>query len=224
MRNLQKKYIHNFNDVDSYFIQMRENQVSVIEFEDDIIYVKGEENYINILYKTIKSLEFLFEKKNYDFFIRTNISTIVNIPKLLLYLDQINPIDHLYTGGSFFGCLQWTDERGGIVDKTYWGTRFIGGTSITLSTSTIKHILNNKNKLNYEIVDDVAIGIYIKTYLPEAIENGYKKLSQIYYTNIEKKEELINKYMNYEFYRNWHLDRNNDVQIMDLLITLLYVK
>jgi hypothetical protein len=63
MMNLQKKYIHNFNNVDSYFIQMRENQISDIEIEDDIIFVKGEENFLTILYKTIKSIEYLFEKK-----------------------------------------------------------------------------------------------------------------------------------------------------------------
>ena len=27
MMNLQRNYIHNFNEVDSYFIQMRENQL-----------------------------------------------------------------------------------------------------------------------------------------------------------------------------------------------------
>jgi len=164
------------------------------------------------------------KKKNYDFLIRTNISTILNIPKLLLYLHDINSKEHLYTGGSFFGYLQWLDHKSGIIDKTFWGTSFMGGTSITLSETTVKHILNNKNNLKYDIIDDVSLGIYIKQYLPEAIENGGKKLSKIYYTNIEKKEELQNNYINYEFYRNWHMDRNNDLLIMELLITLLYLK
>ena len=222
MMNLQRKYIHKFNEVDSYFIQMRENQLYEIETENDIMFVKGEENYLNILYKTVKSIEYLFEKKNYDFLIRTNISTVINIPKLLIYLNYINPKDHIYTGGCSFGNLQWIDNRGGITDNSLWGTKFISGTSITFSAETIKHILNNKNNLRYDIIDDVAFGIYIQTYLQLAIQNGKKQLSQIYYTNIEKKEQLINTYMNYEFYRNWHCDRNNDLILMDLLITLLY--
>jgi hypothetical protein len=222
MMNLQRKYIHKFNEVVSYFVQMRENQLSEIEIENDVIFVKGEETYLNILYKTVKSIEYLFEKKNYDFLIRTNISTIINIPKLINYLTYINPKEHIYTGGSFFWDLQWIDNKSGVTDKTFWGTRFIGGTSITFSAETIKNILNNKNNLIYDIIDDVSFGIYIKKYLPIAIQNGEKNLSQIYYTNIEKKEQLINCYMNYEFYRNWHCDRNNDLLLMELLITLLY--
>jgi hypothetical protein len=223
MMNLQKKYIHNFNEVDSYFIQMRENQLSEIEIENDIIFVKGKETYINTFYKTIKSIEYLFKKEEYDFLIRTNISTIINIPKLINYLTYLNPKEHIYTGGSFFNNLQWIDNKSGITDKTFWGTKFMGGSSITFSAETIKHILTNTNNLRYDIVDDVSFGIYINKYLPIAIQNGEQKLSQIYYTNIENKEQLINSYMNYEFYRNRHGDRNNDLILMDLLINLLYI-
>ena len=224
MMNLQKKYIHKFNEVDSYFVQMRESQLSEIEIENDIIFVKGKETYMNILYKTIKSIEYLFKKEEYDFVIRTNISTIINIPKLINYLTYLNPKEHLYTGGSFFGNLQWIDKRGGITDKTFWGTKFMGGRSITFSAETIKDILNNINNLRYDIVDDVSFGIYINKYLPIALQNGEKKLSKTYHTKIENKEQLINSYMNYEFYRNMHgSDRNNDLILMDLLINLLYI-
>ena len=222
MMELQRKYIHKFSEVDSFFIEMRENQNQELEIENDIIYIKGKEQILNVLYKTIKSIEYLLRIKKYDFLIRTNISTFINIPKLLKYLMFLDPEEHLYTGGTFFWNLQWIDSNSGILDKTFWGTRFIGGTSITMSSKTIHHIIKNKNNLKYNIVDDVSFGIYIQTYLPEAIINGEKRLSQIYYTNIEKKEELINTYMNYEFYRNWHLDRNNDLIMMKLLITLLY--
>jgi hypothetical protein len=222
MMELQRKYIHKFAEVESYFIQMRENQTQELVIENDIIYVKGEEKYLNILYKTIKSIEYLFGKKNYDFLIRTNISTFINIPKLLEYFKCMNTEEHLYTGGTFFWNLHWIDPKSGILDKSLWGTRFMGGTSITFSSKTVHHIINNTNNLKYNVVDDISFGIYIQTYLPEAIKNGEKRLSQIYYTNIEKKEELINSYMNYEFYRNWHCNRNNDLIMMELLFTLLY--
>jgi hypothetical protein len=49
MMDIQKKYIHNFENVDSYFIQMRDMQSNEIEIDNDIIFVKGQEKRLNIL-------------------------------------------------------------------------------------------------------------------------------------------------------------------------------
>jgi len=223
MMDIQKKYIHKFDNVESYFIQMREIQINEIEIENDIIFVKGEEKLLNILYKTIMSLDYLFKNNNYDYVIRTNISTMINIPKLLVYLSNLNPKNSIYTGASFYWNLQWIDEKSGIMDKTLWGTNFIGGTSITLSGDVVNFILKNKEKIRFDIVDDVSIGIFIANYFKEAFENGGKNLSRILYTNINKKEEIINNFQHYEFYRNWNLERKDDIIRMDLLYNLLYV-
>lgn len=59
-----KKYIQKFDEVDSFFVQMRENQENNIELEENMIFVKGKESMLNILYKTIESIEYLFCKKN----------------------------------------------------------------------------------------------------------------------------------------------------------------
>ena len=60
--NLQRKYIHKFNEVDSYFIQMRENQLYEIETENDIMFVKGEENYLILI-------DFTYSRKVFQYFI-----------------------------------------------------------------------------------------------------------------------------------------------------------
>jgi hypothetical protein len=117
MLNIQRKYIHNFKDfADCYFIQMRENQEKEAIIEEDIIYVKGEENYLNILHKTIVSLDLLFKSGNYDFLIRSTVATIIDIPKLLIYLNNV-PREKIYTGAGFFWNLKWLDIKYGIVDE-----------------------------------------------------------------------------------------------------------
>jgi hypothetical protein len=67
---------------------MRENQTNQVEQENDIIYVKGKEHILNVLYKTITAIEYIFQKNEYDFIIRSNISTIIHIPNLLQYLQH----------------------------------------------------------------------------------------------------------------------------------------
>jgi hypothetical protein len=221
MMKIQRKYIHNLSNVDSYFIQMKENMPNDLEIENDIIYVKGKECYMNILVKTIVALEYLYKMQEYDFVIRTNISTIINIPKLITYLDTIKPKENIYTGGGFYWNLQWLDEKSGIIDKLLWGTEFIGGTSITLSNDVVKCLLNNKNKLRFDIVDDVAIGLFIKSYCPIALENGKKYLSPILYPNIDNKNEIIQNGNKYIFFRNRSLNREHDITIMDLIYKTL---
>ena len=222
MMNIQKKYIHNFSNVDSYFIQMKNDISDNLQIEDDIIYVKGKENYMNILVKTITALEYLYKIKEYDFVIRTNISTIINIPKLISYLDNIKQKENIYTGGGCFGNLGWLDEKSGIIDNSLWGTEFIGGNCITLSKNVVIYILSNKDKLRYDIVDDVSIGLFISLYFPIALENGKKLLSPILYPRLSDKNEIINNANNYIFFRNHQLNRNDDIIIMNLIYNTLY--
>jgi len=223
MLNIQRKYIHNFKDfADCYFIQMRETQDEETVIEEDIVYVKGQETYLNILHKTIVALELLFKIK-YEFFIRSNISTIIDIPKLLNYLDDV-PTENIYTGIRFL-TLNWIDKRGGIIDNSLFGTSFIGGRSIILSNDVLYSLLRNKDLLRNDIVDDVSIGLFITRYLPEAFENGRKYLTDGYTCNINKLNELIEVCKNNKiiFYRNKDdLDRNNDIIIMKLIYEIIY--
>lgn len=101
MVNIHRAYINNFEDVSTYFIQMKELQKENIEINDDFIYVNGKEDLLNIMHKTIESIDYLINVLGckYDYILRTNISTIVNIPKLKDYCDKL-PKKNLYTGGS----------------------------------------------------------------------------------------------------------------------------
>ena len=75
MLQVQQRYVHKNNNVDSFFIKMDNLQNDDIIIKDDIISVKGEETIFNILYKTIKAVESLLPN-DYDYFIRTKIGLI----------------------------------------------------------------------------------------------------------------------------------------------------
>ena len=107
MLNVQRKYIHNDDNIDAYFITFDENLEEDIKIIDDIIYVKGKETHINILYKTMKSLNYIINTlgQTYDYVVRANISTVINFENLFNYLTTC-PKTNLYTGGKL-EILRW---------------------------------------------------------------------------------------------------------------------
>uniref|UniRef100_A0A6C0D9Z7 Uncharacterized protein n=1 Tax=viral metagenome TaxID=1070528 RepID=A0A6C0D9Z7_9ZZZZ len=220
MMILQRKYIHNFEEVDSFFVQMRENQENNIEIEGDMIFVKGTEAYLNILYKTIQSIEYLFSKKKYNFLIRTNISTIVNIPQLLIKLNTF-PSKNMYSG-SLSKKLCWLDINGGITDSKLWGTEFIVGISIILSFDLVNFLIENKDKLDYNIIDDVSLGYFIKNYSPESLEIGKKYLVNHIFSNNDNMKQIELDYNSYIIFRNKNNDRNDDLKTMNKVCQLIY--
>ena len=219
MLQIQQKYVHNFNNVDSYFIKMNNSQNDDIIINDDIISIKGNETLFNILYKTIKSFELLFEN-NYDFFVRSNISTIIDINQLLDTLEHLPKTN--YYGGANIINLQWVG--GGIVDNTYFGLNFTTGIGIILSNDIVHNFISNKDKIDYSIVDDVSISIYLHKNIPESIDNfiKYRHLMHNCYTNIlDLNKDSFDK--NIIFYRNNTIgNRNADVLIMTHIVNIIY--
>ena len=216
MYSVHQQYIHTFDEVDSFFVVLRENQVNLVEQENDIIYVKGKEHLLNILYKTIIALEYLLQQNNYDFVIRSNISTIIHIPNLLQHLYKI-PNKNVYTTSNFFN-LSHIDHKSGIHNSSIFGTIYARGISIILSIDTVKYLLYHKNKLRYDIVDDVSIGLFFRKF-PNIIKYGKK------YMTTELTTTNVNKYTNinnYTFFRNKSSNRMVDIKIMHLIVKKIY--
>jgi hypothetical protein len=216
MYTIHQQYIHNFDEVDAFFVVLRENQPNLVEQEKDIIYVKGKEHLLNILYKTIIALQYLIQKNDYDFVIRSNISTVIHIPNLLQYLYRI-PNKNIYTSSCFFK-LGHIDHDGGIHNSSLFGTIYARGISIILSIDTLKYLLYHKNKLRYDVVDDVSIGLFFKK-IPNLIKYGKKYMSKELTTTNVNKYTNIN---NYTFFRNKSSNRIVDIKIMYLIVKKIY--
>jgi len=148
---------------------MNEHIGSDIEVIEDIIHVKGTESLLTILKKTVDSMRILDGK--YDYILRTNISTIVDVFKLFNFLKTV-PITNYY-GSSHIQNLQWTHPPSGVYDTSLFGTIYAQGTCIILSSDLV-HSLCSSDNVRHDIVDDVSIGIYINTYHADAMQNLFK--------------------------------------------------
>ena len=228
MLEIQRSYIHLNPNFQVFFIQSRiqsreeQTKEEEVEIQDDFIYVKSLENKMGILGKTLKSLEYLIQKGLvYDFIVRTNISTLINLDLLYNHLTNI-PTENIYTGG-FILNLQWLDPEAGIIDETFFGTKFLQGTSIILSWDIVNKLVNNLNKIRYDIIDDVSIAIFIKQYATEAYKNSSKYMCSFMYFNSRlcKLSDARDRI----FIRNKdERNRENDVKNMNKLVEYLQLK
>jgi len=224
MLELQRKYIHTHKNITSYFVQMTLNIDENIIIKDDMVFVNGNESVLNILYKTIKALELLTTLDQYDYVIRTNISTVSDLNKLYEYCIQ-SPRKNLYTGGRILE-LNWLGN--GITDETHFGTIFIQGSFIVFSIDLIQKILKDKDKLDYSIVDDVSIGLYIKQHTDIYIDIIQKTKPVFCLDHICKtklKDYTTSEYVAYRNKRTYTFsygDRKTDIPEIKNQINCLY--
>jgi hypothetical protein len=210
-------YYKQFENVFFYFTQMREEQNSeiILNEETNMIYVKGKEEPFNILKKTVESMKFIIKnhENEFDFLIRSNISTFINISLLDKFLSGV-PKNRFYGGGHVLK-INW-----GNTGREF-GSTFSQGTSIILSKDLVIHMCENNENLEHDLMDDVAIGRYVRKYFPDIFEstNGYTKYQALQVgCNCHPRpseEEIEHKCV---FYRNrsWG-DRPADVMKIDKL-------
>jgi len=217
MLEIQKKYIHSHVNIQVFFITFKYNQTNYVEIKDNFIYIHGEESLFCILEKTIIALDVLINVYNlyYDFIIRTNISTLINLNNLYNFLESI-PKTNIYIGG--YKLTTNVDNYCGLTPYrlnlySCFNMEYISGTSIIMSYDIVKYMLNNKDLFKYEIIDDVAIGIFIRKYLPDA------------YTNINKyKANFTTQYNANENNQIFIRNKNFSSRKIDLENMLLFVE
>lgn len=223
MFEIQKKYITEFkkfnSNFDFYFIVFNKFQIDDIEIIDEsIISIKGVESRMKILEKTIKSLEYCFQHKKYDFVIRTNISTIINFKNLYKEINLL-PKNEVYTGGHVLN-LQWLDISSGIFNNRYFGLDFVSGTCILMSYDVVSNLLDNKLYLKHNLIDDVAIGLFIRDFYPKIYSNVNQYSKNISY--IVYDIDLNLNLSNISFIRNFSkTNRIYNIKNMENQIKLL---
>ena len=214
--NVKTVYYRFSNDISNNYLDTVTN----------ILYIKGIETFIpGILDKTIKAFEY-FKEDNYNYIIRSNISTLINFNLLNDELMK-HPVE--YSTG-LFSSLDHEDPGSGITKerlesiKGLKGVKYPAGTAIILSKNIMKQLLDNKNLLETDIIDDVAIGLFFSKYYPniklENIFDGRYLFVPDMEGNYEKNKEVImNK--NYIFYRNKNNNRDIDLIQLKQIIHLI---
>jgi len=144
-RNVLKQYMNSDPDIAVYFVYGKLIEPLSDIDEHDLIYEDVPENHFpGILQKTIRAMEYLDAKYSYDYFIRTNISTFWNFSQLKEHLNDL-PTTRCYAGD---GPLPWYNEHG----------YYLSGSDTIVSGDLIPQIIANKDKLDYNMMDDMAMG------------------------------------------------------------------
>lgn len=162
MQNVWKKYMNTHPNISSYFIKFKKdlNKEVVLDELNNTIWVKGDESLIpGVLDKTIKSIRFLFDNCiEFDYLLRTNLSTIVLLDKFYDYLKLNNNIE--YAG--FKGNIPIKTKYKKYIDLIDSNNRFFpSGTCILMSKNIVKTLLSEE--LDYNIIDDLLIGLVLSS-------------------------------------------------------------
>jgi hypothetical protein len=118
-----------------------------------------------ILQKTIYAFEKLQHK--YDVFFRTNLSSIINIDSLEKYITNNKVI---YSGGIIWhNALRENIKAYNLIDDiteldSYPGNTFISGSGFLLNRDEVRNLIKQKNKIRFDIIDDVSIGLMMLKY------------------------------------------------------------
>jgi len=187
---MAKKY-----DCKYYFIEYNESITDDIVEKEDYIYIKGTEEFEKIYTKTKKSMQYIDQTYEYDYIVRTNISSFWNIDNLFV-LTNILPRQKCLSGYLMFNS-------------------FISGTGIILSNDTCKYFIHQPDVSG---PDDVGIFRTIIHYcLPFQFDNYYKLQFQTNGTN-----ELNENIENILYFRIKNEDRTNDIICFKLLLKKIY--
>jgi hypothetical protein len=189
------------NSVLQYFVTLS-NKYNNIELVDNIIYIPGYETFIpGILDKTLKAIDYCVNilKIDFEYIVRSNISTVIDFNRLII---PNNNMEIVYTSTQI-NDLQWTGKMGGITDDT--GTLYASGTIIILNIPGVRYLLNNINKINMSVIDDVSIGLLMKNVI------NVQQLPHKMVWNNTDSDGIV--------FRNRTKNRNNDIKRMKNIVT-----
>ena len=199
MREFHKLYFPLYNEkIKMFFLEFDSKMECEICEKGEYIYVKGTESITpGVLIKTMTAMKYINEKYDYDFLIRSNLSSFWNLNNVLLLKNTLPLFD--YCGGFVL-----------------WNS-FITGTGIILSRDVCINFLNN-TQIEYETTEDVYTSMILKSkkYSLQDIKN-YK-----WYHLTNNETDVPNDIENILYYRIKNPDRNYDIELFSKLCKQIY--
>ncbi len=192
------------NKIKHFYLEMKEDLKEDLIETDNHIYVKGKHCFIPCVYiKTIKAIEYVNKKYDYDFLLRANLSTFHHMYNHLDFIQKIPKQN--------FAC-------GAILP---WGV--ISGTSIILSKD-VSHILVKDFVTNSAMNDDNQITEVIRRNnvpICDICNYGYKQEYLIDNNYNENYTFDENKTLSFRI-RNDQNREEYDIKYMKLLLKKIY--
>jgi hypothetical protein len=202
LKSVWRKYMNIHPSIECLFLEHHDEKDKVIE--DNTFYVKGQNTFHpGIRDKTIDCFEyFVNQETQYDFIVRTNLSSLWNFGALIRYLETL-PRQDIYSG--IFGYHE--------------GKHFISGAGFIITPDVVKKLLHNRELMNHvNVIDDVDIG-YALYRIGVPFKPGTRQdFSSTYDFLRYKHNNDIYHYRIKMAYEN----RNNEPFIMEKLLEKIY--
>ena len=212
MQEQWKRYMNKIDDIKCYFLKYKSELTNNIEINEteNTIYIHGDSKTETIrpgaLDKTIKSLEFLLNNNyNFDYLIRTNLSSVWNFYKLYDFLNVKKCKIAGFMGNHY-------DSQNCI--------NYINGAGLILHIDVCKLLIQHKHLLNYNIFEeDVAIG----NLLFPSLTHYYISLKRSESYNYQTNYLLLDKEIEtYEHFRCKCDNMENNIPLMKHIIDKIY--
>jgi hypothetical protein len=192
------------HNVIQYFIAYSDTLEGLV---GNVLYIRGKESIVpGILEKTIFAIEH-FKSIPFDYLIRSNMSTIIDFNHIPY--DELKQEAIVYASSLVYR-LTWLDPGSGIHTREFFGTLFASGTNIIFNKKGLDYLLEHKDLLRRDIVDDVSIAILMNRVIKPIqlstplIMNDSKSLGVMY------RNRLFNT-----------IDRKIDIERMKEIVAML---
>ena len=146
MRRVLERLTH--TDVKRLFVSLTPGCTHVTE-RDGTLHVPGDESFIpGILHKTLEALSYCTRSFDFDFVVRSNISTVIDFSRLFGILPE--PSDRPVYASTHV----WNEHSG--------SEAFASGTNIILNAAAVAYVLAARSELRMDTIDDVALGMLLR--------------------------------------------------------------
>ena len=183
-RKIWKQYMNVDTSIKVFFVYGKIPPNNILECYDpdsDIIFENIEESYPVLIQKTIEAFKIIKTKIEFDFLIRTNLTTFWDFNKLHLHLHDL-PTTNCYSGD---GPLPNYNAQG----------YYLSGTDTIVTPEMISSIILNEHKVDFQIVEDAAMGKYFHgVFGAPMLPNRICFFEDIY--SIQEYDKIINRINN----------------------------
>ena len=220
MKEFTSVYYKSFPSVKTLYYKYTPSIEKDFLIEDDVLHIKGHESRIpGILLKTLKAFRYVVNtNEDFDYVLRTNISTVVNFD---LLIKNISIYPSIYYDGILCKLKYITKDSG--IDNKFQNMPYVSGLGILLSYDALKYIVYNDHLVDTNVIDDVAIGILFQTYRKDIkIRNICPQNNILFTPDTFTNIDMIQYCNNVIFYRNKSIDnRCLDVEKIKIITQYL---
>ena len=149
--------------VDIVYYQGGESKVS---FNNNVLKLNVSSSAEKVNEKGLKAFDWIVKNKDFDIIFRCTTTTYLNIDKLIQFLDK-QKTKNLYSGPIDFYPPYETSENKKIT--------FVSGAGCFYSRDVVEKLIQNKDKYDFALNDDVAISKLLVNELGVPITKGFRQ-------------------------------------------------